>query len=118
MAHSDRIIQCQNGKGVERHLFGLQKMTVRSKTKTTTFTAEVLKILGDDFISTTGIPYNILESFSFGPVNKNGFGLYYGILEEEVILTISAKINREKEARQLLEGIEQAMIELTDLLAI
>ncbi|WP_086444872.1 choline/carnitine O-acyltransferase [Candidatus Enterococcus lemimoniae] len=118
MAHSDRIIQCQNGKGVERHLFGLQKMTVRSKTETTTFTAEVLKILGDDFISTTGIPYNILESFSFGPVNKSGFGLYYGILEEEVILTISAKINREKEARQLLEGIEQAMIELTDLLAI
>ncbi|WP_375179256.1 choline/carnitine O-acyltransferase [Enterococcus rotai] len=117
-AHSDRIIQCQNGKGVERHLFGLQKMIVRSETETTTFTAEALRILGDDFISTTGIPYNILESFSFGPVNKSGFGLYYGILEEEVILTISAKKNREQEAIQLLEGIEQAMIELTELLAI
>ncbi|EOH92852.1 hypothetical protein UAW_02893 [Enterococcus haemoperoxidus ATCC BAA-382] len=117
-AHSKRIAQCQSGKGVERHLFGLQKMIQSSEEKTPLFTAEALKILGDDFISTTGIPYDILESFSFGPTNKSGFGLYYGILDEEVILTLSAKKVNENTAERMLAAIETALMELTELLAI
>ncbi|ALR99922.1 hypothetical protein ATZ33_00555 [Enterococcus silesiacus] len=117
-AHSDRIIQCQNGKGVERHLFGLQKMALNPEEGLTFFSVKALRLLGEDFISTTGIPYDLLESFSFGPVNKTGFGIYYGILEERVILTISAKKIYENEAIQLLEAISSALLSLTDLLGI
>lgn len=117
-AHSDRIAQCQKGKGVERHLFGLQKMALNPEEGRSFFSAEALKILGDDFISTTGIPYDIVESFSFGPVNKKGFGLYYGILDKEIILTLSAKKGYQNEARQLIEGISTALTALTELLGI
>lgn len=115
-AHSARIAQCQKGKGVERHLFGLQKMALSPEEGLTFFSTEALKRLEDDFISTTGIPYDILESFSFGPVNKTGFGLYYGILDEKIILTISAKKVHQNEAIQLLEDICTALIALTELL--
>lgn len=117
-AHSDRITQCQNGKGVERHLFGLQQIALNPEEGSNFFSAKALNALGEDFISTTGIPYNVLESFSFGPVNKTGFGIYYGILDERVILTISAKRIYKNEAIQLLEAISSALLSLTDLLGI
>ncbi|WP_429950490.1 choline/carnitine O-acyltransferase [Enterococcus sp. AZ101] len=117
-AHSARISQCQNGQGVERHLFGLQNMALNGEEGPNSFLTDALTILGDDFISTTGLPYDILESFSFGPVNETGFGLYYGILAEEVILTLSAKKIYENEAMQLLEAISEALIALTNLLEI
>ncbi|EOI03095.1 hypothetical protein UAY_00842 [Enterococcus moraviensis ATCC BAA-383] len=117
-AHSERIRQCQNGQGIERHLFGLQKMALNPEEGNVFFSAEALSLLTEDFISTTGIPYEIVESFSFGPVNKAGFGLYYGILDEEVILTLSAKNIYEDNAIQLLEAISEALISLTILLDI
>lgn len=117
-AHSARISQCQKGQGVERHLFGLQKMILNTEEETNHFLTEALSILGDDFISTTGIPYDIIESFSFGPVNKTGFGLYYGILAEEVILTLSTKKAYENEATQLIEELSKALKALTNLLEI
>ncbi|WP_207694122.1 carnitine O-acetyltransferase [Enterococcus sp. DIV0212c] len=117
-AHSKRINQCQRGQGVERHLFGLQKMALNSANETTFFSSEALKILGDDFISTTGIPYDLLESFSFGPVNKAGFGIYYGILDDQVIVTVSAKKSNENNAAQMLEAIQEALLSLTTLLNI
>ncbi|WP_206912773.1 carnitine O-acetyltransferase [Enterococcus sp. DIV0840] len=117
-AHSNRIMQCQKGKGLERHLFGLQKMALNPEEGLTFFSAEALKLLGEDFISTTGIPYDILESFSFCPVNKKGFGLYYGILDEKVILTLSAKKDHESEAIQMIDAVSEALISLTELLGI
>ncbi|MGM0218100.1 choline/carnitine O-acyltransferase [Enterococcus sp. AZ126] len=117
-AHSDRILQCQKGKGLERHLFGLQKMVCNPKEGQSFFSAEALKRLGEDFISTTGLSYDLLESFSFGPVNKTGFGLYYGILNEKILLTLSAKKTHESEAAQMLEAISEALIALTEFLDI
>ncbi|MGX7264331.1 choline/carnitine O-acyltransferase [Enterococcus crotali] len=117
-AHSSRINQCQNGKGLERHLFGLQQMALNPEEGAKFFHTKALKILSEDFISTTGIPYDILESFSFGPVNKSGFGMYYGILDEKVILTLSAKKTDEVQATQLIGAISEALISLTELLGI
>lgn len=117
-AHASRISQCQNGKGLERHLFGLKKMALNPEEGITFFSAEALRLLTEDFIATTGISYDLLESFSFGPVNKAGFGIYYGILPEKIILTISTKNTNENKAVQMLEAIHKALISLTDLLNI
>lgn len=117
-AHSERIRQCQEGKGIERHLFGLQKMALNPEEGTTFFSDTALSKLTEDFISTTGIPYDIIESFSFGPVNKTGFGLYYGILEDEIVLTLSTKKEYEQQANQLLKAISKGLQALTSLLTI
>lgn len=117
-AHSNRIAQCQKGNGVERHLFGLQQMARNSEKEFCFLSDESLKKLEEDFISTTGIPYDILESFSFGPVNKTGFGLYYGILNEEVLVTISAKKVNENQSVLILEALCETLEDLATLLAI
>ncbi|WP_175580001.1 choline/carnitine O-acyltransferase [Enterococcus florum] len=115
-AHGERIRQCQQGLGVERHLFGLQKMLEPTECPDAFFSTDCLKAVTSNFISTTGIPYELLESFSFGPVDKDGYGLYYGLLEEKIMLTLSSKKEQAEKGRELLEQTEMALKELYELL--
>ncbi|MCB5951917.1 choline/carnitine O-acyltransferase [Enterococcus sp. BWT-B8] len=116
-AHSKRISRCQEGLGVERHLFGLQKMTDAKVEAEYFFSSDGIQKISQNFISTTGIPSDLLESFSFGPVEQDGFGLYYGILENRIALTISSRKELTEKAMQLLDAIDQAITELLDLAA-
>lgn len=115
-AHSARLAQCQKGMGVERHLFGLQKMADTSLEADYFFQSEAVKRLTRNYISTTGIPNSLLESFSFCPVDQEGFGLYYGILEDEIIVTVSSRKAQMNEGEQLIQKLEHYLSELLKIL--
>lgn len=115
-AHSERILKCQSGLGVERHLFGLQKMTGEEVEASYFFESEPVKKLTRNFISTTGIPSDLLEAFGFCPVEEDGFGLYYGILDDRIVLTVSSKQELAEEGKQLLQKLEECLLELPGLL--
>ncbi|MDR0500659.1 MAG: choline/carnitine O-acyltransferase [Coriobacteriales bacterium] len=115
-AHSERISMCQSGLGVERHLFGLQKMAGDDVDANYFFKSEPIKKLTYNFISTTSIPSYLLEAFSFCPVEEDGFGLYYEILEDQIVLTVSSKLELAKEGKQLLQKLEEYLLELEGLL--
>ena len=108
-AHTERIKACQRGEGIERHLFGLNKINQLTQDSPSQsdyfFQSQGLKALTADFISTTSIPYEIMESFTFAPVNSEGFGLYYGILNERIVLDISVKKANKEAANQLLHNL-------------
>lgn len=108
-AHTERIKACQRGAGIERHLFGLKRINQLTQDSSSQseyfFQSQGLKALQADFISTTSIPYDIMESFIFAPVNSEGFGLYYGILNERIVLDISVKKANKEEADQLLHSL-------------
>ncbi|MDR0267968.1 choline/carnitine O-acyltransferase [Paenibacillus sp.] len=108
-AHSDRIKACQLGAGIERHLFGLKRINQLTQASPSQsdyfFQSQGLKALTEDFISTTSIPYEVMESFTFAPVNSEGFGLYYGILNERIVLDISVKQTNKEAADQLLDRL-------------
>ncbi|MEQ7049920.1 choline/carnitine O-acyltransferase [Paenibacillaceae sp. P-4] len=107
--HTERIKACQRGEGIERHLFGLNKINQLTQDSPSQsdyfFQSQGLKALTADFISTTSIPYEIMESFTFAPVNSEGFGLYYGILNERIVLDISVKKANKEAANQLLHSL-------------
>lgn len=115
VAHSARLARCQKGFGVERHLFGLQKMVADPSEAAYFFQSEAVKKLTRNFISTTGIPSDLLESFSFCPVDQKGFGLYYGILEDSIILTISSRKELRHEGEQLIQKLEWYLLELLEI---
>lgn len=115
-AHSERIFKCQSGLGVERHLFGLQKMVGEKVEASYFFESEPVKKLTRNFISTTGIPSDLLEAFGFCPVEEDGFGLYYGILDDRIVLTVSSKQELAEEGKQLLQKLEECLLELPGLL--
>lgn len=108
-AHTERIKACQRGAGIERHLFGLKRISQLTQASLSQsnyfFQSQGLKALTADYISTTSIPYEIMESFTFAPVNSEGFGLYYGILTERIVLDISAKKANKEAADQLLHSL-------------
>ncbi|OEH82929.1 hypothetical protein BCR26_11265 [Enterococcus rivorum] len=119
LAHGERIALCQSGKGVERHLFGLKKMAEMKTDKGINsdyfFLSEGMKAIQSDFISTTGIPYDILESFSFAPVNQEGFGLYYGLLADRIVLDISSRQENERQSKELLKALCNNLVRLSEL---
>ncbi|MGG0815609.1 choline/carnitine O-acyltransferase [Paenibacillus alvei] len=108
-AHTERIKACQRGAGIERHLFGLKRISQLKQASPSQsdyfFQSQGMKALTADFISTTSIPYEIMESFTFAPVNSEGFGLYYGILNERIVLDISVKKANKEAADQLLHSL-------------
>lgn len=119
-AHTQRIGKCQMGQGVERHLFGLScinQLTQAQPEKANYFLqADSLKKMQSDFISSTGIPFPILASFTFGPVNPVGFGLYYSLLSDRIIIDISAKKEQQNAAKELSEKIVKYLEQLAELL--
>lgn len=114
-AHSNRLVRCQKGLGVERHLFGLEKMADESLNAAYFFESKGVKKLTRNFVSTTGIPSELLESFSFCPVDSEGFGLYYGILENRIVLTLSSGKERMYEGEQLIQKLEYYLLALMDI---
>jgi len=108
-AHIERIIACQSGEGIERHLFGLKQINQLKQDSPSQsdyfFQSQGLKALSADYISSTSIPYEIMESFTFAPVNSEGFGLYYGILNERIVLDISVKKANKEAADQLMHNL-------------
>lgn len=118
-AHGQRIALCQLGNGVERHLFGLKKIAEANAIDTDYFfLSNGMNQLQSNFISTTGIPSELLESFSFAPVNDEGFGLYYGLLEDRIILDISSKKEQAESATELLMALDSNLIRLGKLVGI
>src|SRR5699024_10689454 len=74
-AHSARIKDCQIGKGIERHLFGLEKMAERSGVEAELFKDAGYQALQESFLSTSGLAISNLQAWLFGPVVENGYGI-------------------------------------------
>lgn len=122
VAHGQRLAICQSGNGIERHLFGLKQIaemkSVKNESTDYFFLSEGMNALQSNFISTTGIPFDILESFSFTPVNQKGYGLYYGLLENQIILDISSREETREAAEKLLMALCANLVRLGELAGI
>ena len=114
--HKRRIIKCLNGQGVERHLFGLESMyehygdELKLETKPPIFSDYGIKQLTTDFLSTTNVTHERIENFIFGPVIEGGFGIYYSLLDNELIVNISSAISNPSDL--FIKELEQALINL------
>lgn len=118
-AHVIRLKMCQNGFGVERHLFGLKNMAQKwHKEVPDLFSTKAFQKLSTDFISTSGVAADFMTSMAFAPVTKDGFGLYYGILADEIRLTVSTNRENQKTAETLALFLHQALNELATFVEI
>lgn len=117
--HKRRIKLCISGNGIERHLYGLEAMYHRfnqdlnlSK-KPDIFTSPGYLKLKSDFLSTTNISHPMVKHFIFGPVNQDGYGIYYNLLDDKLILNISSTIQKQKYARKLLSSFDRIIHEMS-----
>lgn len=101
-SHIERIKMCQKGQGIERHLTGLMAMydifgkELGIENKPKIFETDGYKLLKHDKISTSGLGYESVKVFGFGPVVEDGFGVGYSIKKDSISVCLSTKIpNRE-----------------------
>ncbi len=117
-AHSNRIIDCRKGFGVERHMYGLEQMyelygqTLGIEKKPAIFTDKGYRTLRHDFISTSGMAYDNVKYRIFGPVVEGGFGLAYILLDQSISINISCKTPEREDAGMLLKHLVEALYEL------
>lgn len=117
-AHSSRIKECQNGQGIERHLFGLKQMYYHYGAKLgieklpQIFLDPGYQTLRYDFISTSGMAYENAEYRMFAPVVEDGHGVAYFILENSISVNISSYTDNKVNGEQLMDHFIEALHEL------
>lgn len=117
-AHSNRIIECRRGYGVERHMYGLEQMYyLHGAQSGMKELPEIFKDKGyltmrHDFISTSGMAYDNVKYRIFGPVVEGGFGLAYILLDKSVSINVSCRTAEQNNARKLTNHLEDALLEL------
>lgn len=117
-AHTSRIRDCQQGHGVERHLFGLEQMYHLYKAELDIeklpeiFLDSGYQALRYDFISTSGMAYENAEYRMFAPVVEDGHGVAYFILENSISVNISSYTDNKVSGEQLLNHFIDALHEL------
>ncbi len=119
--HVNRIKQCINGNGVERHMYGLESMYLKHKNeldfnKPKVFTSLGYQTLKNDFLSTTNVSHPSIKHFIFGPTSENGFGIFYSLLNNEIIINISSRTENNPQAKRLLNHLEKTLLELMQFL--
>ncbi|KXH78566.1 choline/carnitine O-acyltransferase [Sporosarcina sp. HYO08] len=117
-AHSARIHDCQKGFGVERHMYGLEKIyhlfgaELGIPSLPEIFKDEGYVTLRHDSISTSGMAYDNVKYRMFAPVVKGGFGVAYILLENSMSINISSHMEDKHICQQLMRHLIDALHEL------
>lgn len=122
-AHIRRIQSCQKGHGVERHLLGLQLMQAHFGPEINVhempelFGTAAYKKLKYDRISTSGLGYEYVRAFGFGPQTKDGFGIGYGIRDKSITTCASCRSEYREDLEKLMTFFYEMLNSLRTILA-
>ncbi|ARK20489.1 MULTISPECIES: choline/carnitine O-acyltransferase [Sporosarcina] len=117
-AHSIRLKEAKKGFGVERHLYGLQRIFETYQAELdmekfpALFTDPGYLTMRHDFISTSNMTSPEVKSCAFGPVVEDGYGIFYVLLKDRLIINLSSYSRNEEKARLLAENLDEALKEL------
>lgn len=120
--HTAAIQKVQEGNGTDQHLLGLQTMMNAHGGKAAfpvaaeLFDSDVYQQLTTNFFATASVACDIIDNFSFAPLDPSGYGIYYGILPEKVLLTVSAWQTNPFSAQEVADVIVASAEEIYDWL--
>lgn len=89
--HVKYLTEAADGKGVDRHLFGLLQMLKENEEIPAIFKDPVFKYSSNWFISSSQVPSEYFQSWGWSQVIDEGFGLAYLVNSEWLHVHISSK---------------------------
>lgn len=119
-AHSTEMRQAQQGLGIERHLYGLKQIQKRFGKELGVTELPALfhdpgyRALRHDFLSTSNMSSPLVHSCAFGPVVKDGYGIFYLLLADRIGINLSSDSSNSASAKELVLQLAKALIELRD----
>ncbi|MBN2259460.1 MAG: choline/carnitine O-acyltransferase [Clostridiales bacterium] len=117
--HIEQIIECKNGQGFERHLFGLKKMHEKfypSQQLPEIFTSPSYQRITENVISTSTSNSSGLIYEGYGPSVNDGYAVRYLIYKDRIHYVFSCKVHNESNLRKLKAAMYEAMNELSSIL--
>lgn len=117
--HIERIMECKNGYGIDRHLFGLNKIyeKYRSDEKfPVVFTTASYKTLSYNNFSTSTSSSTGLILAGYGPAVDDGYGLRYLIYNEKLHFVLSSNFENKYNLMQLKDNLEDSLDEIASIL--
>jgi Choline/Carnitine o-acyltransferase len=118
--HRKTTIDCMMGKGVDRHLFALQKWFERGAVQTSSkqlpsiFSDPAYRTFKDIRVSTSTLASPALAGGGFGPVSRTSYGVGYGIEERGAhfhVMSYKASTGSTTSVDDFIVGVEQALKE-------
>ncbi|RLV82700.1 Carnitine O-acetyltransferase mitochondrial [Meyerozyma sp. JA9] len=89
--HVTYLTEAADGRGVDRHLFGLKQMLQPGEPVPAIFQDPVFSYSGTWYISTSQVPSEHLQSWGWSQVIDEGFGLAYLVNKDWIHTHISCK---------------------------
>ncbi len=122
-AHSARISECREGRGVDRHLFGLRRMLELfgedegiSETLPI-FSSPGYRALARNILSTSTGPAESFRIYGFGPVDDEGYGVRYLMFPEKLTFTMTCRTALEQNMLSLREKLEENLEKMAAILS-
>jgi carnitine O-acetyltransferase len=120
-AHIMRMKECKEGRGIDRHLFGLLNIWQRTgeqlgiEKQPEIFSSPGWTKMRHDILSTSRLVSNDIEHFGFGPTTPDCTGIGYGVYSDNCIFVLSARENRRDELEAFTRNLEQALVDMAEL---
>lgn len=117
-AHGNRAKQCQQGNGVDRHLWGMQQLAIHRRQHLSNYKIPRLYSLPawsrmrHDHLSTSNCGHDALSYFGFGPTWGDGLGIGYIVKNDVIIATITSFDNK---AKLYVDQVQRALKEIQAL---
>ena len=117
--HIDRIIECKNGYGIDRHLFGLYKIhTINFPNQITPgiFNTQSYKKITENCISTSTSNSSGIIYAGYGPVVNDGYAVRYLIYNDQIHFVLSSKKLNESNLKHFKANLITSLNELHSIL--
>ncbi len=118
LKHVERINECKNGQGIERHLFGLKKIHEQhypSEPLPDIFSSPGYAAITTDHFSTSTSSSAGMRYAGYGPSIKDGFGVRYLIYNDQIHVVLSSRKIRREALMNLKESLKNSFTEMTEL---
>ena len=122
-AHTGRIAECREGRGVDRHLFGLKKMMelfgreIGVEETPGLFSSPGYLALSRNLLSTSTGPTEGFRIYGFGPVDDEGFGVRYLMFPEKLVFTMTSRTALEPRLLAFREKLADNLEKMAALLS-
>ncbi len=114
--HKNRIKACKQGRGVNRHLFGLQLMAKRRGLEVKLFTDKAYTTLTTDFLSTSSLgDRHLIGDFAFSPTTAGGIGVGYFLTDNNdgFLYCLSYNKDQADDIQSFINGLKEGSEKLT-----
>jgi len=114
-SHKEYLKRCMDGNGCDRHLLGLRLLQMETGEKPSEIFTDNSYVLSTSFyLSTSNMPATFYYP-GFGPVKIEGYGICYGIRDNEIVAIITSRISgKVTSSSRFREAFREAFIDIQE----